>query len=167
MKLQDKIIFSRKKLVNKVKRLKKAGKKVVFTNGCYDILHSGHVRLLKKAKAFGDILIVALNSDSSVRCIKGMNRPIVTQRERAEVLSALSCVDIVTVFYESDPYNIIKDIVPNVLVKGGDWKIDKIIGADIVKAAGGVVKNIKYEKGFSTTNIIKKVLENYGNRRAK
>src|SRR5208283_6209975 len=100
MKLQDKIIFSRQKLVNTVKRLKKAGEKIVFTNGCYDILHTGHVRLLKKAKAFGDILIVALNSDSSVRCIKGRNRPIVPQRERAEVLSALTCVDIVTVFYE-------------------------------------------------------------------
>jgi len=165
MKLRNKIIFSRKKLKQAVSRLKKTGKKIVFTNGCYDILHTGHTKLLKKAKALGDILIVAINSDSSVRCIKGKNRPIVPQEERAEVLAALSSVDIVTVFCEPDPYNIIKDIVPDVLVKGGDWKKGTIIGADVVTGAGGKVKNIKYIKGRSTTNIIKKVLENYGNKR--
>jgi rfaE bifunctional protein nucleotidyltransferase chain/domain len=162
MKLQNKVIFSRKKLKAAVTRLKKSGRKIVFTNGCYDILHTGHTRLLKKAKAMGDALVVAINSDSSVRKIKGKDRPIVPQNERAEVLAALSSVDIVTIFYEPDPYNIIRDIVPDVLVKGGDWKKGTIIGTDIVEGAGGKVSNIKYIKGHSTTNIIKKVLENYG-----
>jgi rfaE bifunctional protein nucleotidyltransferase chain/domain len=158
----DKIVFNRKKLIEKVKALQKRGKKVVFTNGCYDILHIGHVKLLTKARRLGDVLIVALNSDSSVRRIKGPKRPLVPQRERAEVMAGLECVDIVTVFNEDDPYNIIKDTLPDVLVKGGDWAMDKIIGADIVRQNGGTVKNIKYEKGKSTTNIVKKVIENYG-----
>ncbi|MCX7697900.1 MAG: D-glycero-beta-D-manno-heptose 1-phosphate adenylyltransferase [Candidatus Goldbacteria bacterium] len=157
----NKIIFSRKKLLKILKKLKIQGKKIVFTNGCYDILHIGHIRFLKKAKKFGDILLVALNSDSSVKKIKGDKRPIIPQRERAEVLSALEFVDFITVFYEPDPYNIIKDIKPDVLVKGGDWPLNKIIGADIVKKSGGIVKNIKYIKGNSTTEIINKVLRNY------
>jgi D-beta-D-heptose 7-phosphate kinase/D-beta-D-heptose 1-phosphate adenosyltransferase len=158
----DKIVFNRKKLIEKVKALHKQGKKVVFTNGCYDILHIGHVKLLTRARRLGDVLLVALNSDSSVRRIKGPKRPLVPQRERAEVLAGLECVGIVTVFNEDDPYNIIKDTLPDVLVKGGDWAIDKIIGADIVRQNGGTVRNIKYEKGKSTTNIVKKVIENYG-----
>lgn len=157
----NKIIFSRKKLLKVINNLKKQKKKIVFTNGCYDILHIGHIKFLKKAKKYGDILLVAINSDSSVKKIKGDKRPIVPQKERAEILSALEFVDLVTVFYEPDPYNIIKDIEPDVLVKGGDWAIDKIIGADIVKSKGGIVKNIKYIKGNSTTEIINKVLKNY------
>jgi rfaE bifunctional protein nucleotidyltransferase chain/domain len=157
----DKIIFSRKKLIEKIKNLKRKGKKIVFTNGCYDLLHIGHVRFLKSAKRCGDVLVVAINSDSSVRKIKGDLRPIIPQKERAEVLAALYFVDIVTIFYEDNPYNIINDIKPDVLVKGGDWKIDKIIGADIVRNNGGIVKNIKYIKGESTTGIINKILKNY------
>ncbi len=156
-----KIIFSRKKLLKTLKELKKQKKKIVFTNGCYDILHIGHIKFLKKAKKYGDVLLVALNSDSSVKKIKGEKRPIIPQRERAEILSALEFVDLLTVFYEPDPYNIIKDIKPDVLVKGGDWPLDKIIGSDIVKKEGGIVKNIKYIKGNSTTEIINKVLKNY------
>jgi D-beta-D-heptose 7-phosphate kinase/D-beta-D-heptose 1-phosphate adenosyltransferase len=156
-----KIIIERKKLIKAVRTFKKAGKKVVFTNGCYDLLHVGHVRFLKAAKKMGDVLVLALNSDASVHRIKGPKRPVTPEMERAEVMSALSCVDIVTVFREDDPYNIIKDLVPDVLVKGGDWALDKIIGADIVKAAGGKVKNVPYIKGRSTTNIIEKVLKYY------
>ncbi len=157
----EKIIFSREKLLKVIKKLKKQKKKIVFTNGCYDILHIGHIKFLKKAKEYGDILLVAINSDSSVKKIKGDKRPIVPQKERAEVLCALEFVDLITVFYEPDPYNIIKDIKPDVLIKGGDWPLQKIIGADIVKKAGGMVKNIKYIKGNSTTEIINKVLKSY------
>ncbi len=159
--MDSKIILNRKKLIRIIKKIKKSGKKIVFTNGCFDIIHTGHINLLNAAKKFGDVLILGLNSDSSVRRLKGKNRPIVPQHERAEIMSALSAVDIVTIFYEDDPYNIIKDIKPDVLVKGGDWPLDKIIGADIVKSYGGKVKNIKYIKGQSTTNIIKKILKNY------
>jgi D-beta-D-heptose 7-phosphate kinase/D-beta-D-heptose 1-phosphate adenosyltransferase len=158
----NKVIFNRRKLVAAVKALKKSGKKIVFTNGCYDLLHAGHVRFLKAAKKMGDVLLLALNSDSSVRRIKGPKRPITPQAERAELMAGLSCVDLVTIFNEADPLKIIKDVKPDVLVKGGDWPLDKIIGADIVRANGGKVKNIKYLKGKSTTNIIKKVLESYG-----
>jgi rfaE bifunctional protein nucleotidyltransferase chain/domain len=163
-KLPNKIIFDRAKLVKKVSALKKQGKKIVFTNGCYDLIHAGHVKLLQKAKKLGDVLILAINSDSSVRRIKGPKRPIMPELERAEVLAALECVDIVTAFYEDDPFNIIKDVVPDVLVKGGDWKMGTIIGADIVEAAGGVTRNIKYEKGNSTTGIIERVVNAYGKR---
>ena len=161
MKKIDKVIFDRKKLIATVKKLKDNGNKIVFTNGCYDLIHGGHVRFLIAAKKMGDILILALNSDASVRQIKGPKRPVTAQAERAEVMSALECVDIVTLFEEKDPYNIIKDIVPDVLVKGGDWPLNKIIGADIVLAAGGKVKNVPYVKGKSTTNIIAKVLKYY------
>jgi rfaE bifunctional protein nucleotidyltransferase chain/domain len=158
----NKVIIDRKKLIETVTALEKSGKKIVFTNGCYDLLHAGHVRFLKAAKKMGDVLLLALNSDASVRRLKGKNRPITPEAERAELMAGLACVDIVTLFREDDPYKIINDIKPEVLVKGGDWALDKIIGADIVTANGGKVKNIKYLKGKSTTNIIKKVLQSYG-----
>lgn len=157
----SKIIVNRAALIKRIKALKRQNNKIVFTNGCYDLLHGGHVRFLSKARRLGDVLILALNSDASVRRIKGPKRPVTPQFERAELMSYLESVDIVTLFNESDPYNIIRDIVPDVLVKGGDWGLDKIIGADIVKANGGKVKNIKYEKGKSTTNIIKKIVKAY------
>jgi len=157
----NKVIFGRKALLNQIKNLKRRGKKIVFTNGCYDIIHAGHIRFLRKAKKLGGALVVAVNSDSSVRRIKSKKRPVVPQRERAEVLSALESVDIVTVFYEDDPYRIISAVKPDVLVKGGDWKINAIIGADVVRKNGGKVRNIKYEKGKSTTGIIRKVMRNY------
>ncbi len=142
-------------------RLKKQGKKVVFTNGCFDILHVGHVRYLKDAKGYGDILVVAVNSDSSVKSIKGAKRPIVSQSERAEVVAALEMVDYVTMFDEDTPYNIIKKLQPDVLIKGGDWTIDKIVGRDIVEARGGRVIAIPFIEGASTTGIVERILEKY------
>lgn len=148
-------------LIPIVGRLRKQGKKVVFTNGCFDILHVGHIRYLKEAKGYGDILIVAVNSDSSVKSIKGDKRPIVSQSERAEVVSALEMVDYVTMFDEDTPYNIIKKLQPDVLIKGGDWTIDKIVGRDIVEARGGKVIAIPFIKGASTTGIVERILEKY------
>jgi len=161
----NKVIFSRKKLIEEVKKIKKSGKKVVFTNGCYDLLHVGHIRLLQSARKKGDVLIVAINSDASVRRIKGEKRPLINQKERAETLSGLECVDIVSVFNEDDPFNIIKDILPDVLVKGGDWPLNKIIGSDIVIKNGGRVMNIKYQAGKSTTNLVGKVVSAYGTKK--
>ncbi|RPJ17757.1 MAG: D-glycero-beta-D-manno-heptose 1-phosphate adenylyltransferase [Desulfobacteraceae bacterium] len=140
-------------------QLKEAGKRVVFTNGCFDILHAGHVRYLTAARAEGDILVIGLNSDESVRLIKGEKRPIVPQTQRAEVLSGLSCVDYIVFFDEPDPSILIKDIAPDVLVKGGDWAEEDIIGADFVKAKGGRVVRISVVPGISTSSIIKRILE--------
>ncbi len=139
--------------------LQAMGKKIVFTNGCFDLIHTGHTRYLAKAKSFGDLLIVAVNSDSSVRMIKGEKRPINTQAERAEILAALESVDFVTIFNEPDPHKIISELQPDVLVKGGDWPIEKIIGRDIVEARGGKVVNVPYVDGASTTSIIEKILK--------
>lgn len=134
-------------------------KKVVFTNGCFDIIHAGHVRYLKKARSLGDVLVVGLNSDSSVRSIKGETRPIVPQKERAEVLSALECVDYVVVFSDPTPLKLIESIRPDVLAKGADWAAKDIVGGDAVKKGGGRVARITLVKGRSTTNIIRRVLE--------
>ncbi len=141
--------------------LKKKNKKVVFTNGCFDILHAGHVDYITKAKSFGDVLIVALNSDSSVTKIKGKNRPIVPLKERAFIISNLKAVDYVTVFDEETPYETIKKIIPDILVKGADWKVENIVGKDIVEAAGGKVETIEFVNFQSTTNIIKTILERF------
>lgn len=141
--------------------LRAAGKKIVFTNGCFDIIHTGHTRYLAIARSFGDILVVAVNSDASVRTIKGDKRPINSQAERAETLAALESVDFVTIFDEPDPHKVISGLQPDVLVKGGDWPIEKIIGRDIVEARGGKVVNVPYVEGASTTGIIEKILKNY------
>lgn len=143
------------------KELKLQNKKVVFTNGVFDILHAGHVDYLTKAKAKGDILIVAVNSDSSVKKIKGELRPIVPQNERAFIISSLKPVDYVVIFDEETPYEIIKKIIPDVLVKGADWAIENIVGRDIVEANGGKVETIEFINDRSTTNIIKTVLERF------
>src|SRR3972149_3631313 len=134
-------------------------KTIVFTNGCFDIIHAGHVRYLKKAKSLGDFLVVGLNSDSSVKKIKGEKRPIVPQKERAEVLSGLEAVDYVVLFNEPTPTKLIEAVLPDVLVKGPNWASHEIVGADVVKAAGGKIARVKLVKGRSTTNIIKKILE--------
>lgn len=141
--------------------LKKENKKVVFTNGCFDILHAGHVDYLSKAKSFGDVLIVALNSDSSVTRIKGDKRPIVPLKERAFIIANLKAVDFVTFFEEDTPYQAIKKLVPDVLIKGADWKIDNIVGKDIVENAGGKVETIEFVNFQSTTNIIKTIIERF------
>ena len=140
-----------------LKKLKNKRKAVVFTNGCFDILHVGHVSYLEKARSTGDILIVGLNSDSSIRKLKGEKRPLVSQKNRARVLSALTSVDFIVIFSSLTPFNLIKAIKPDVLVKGGDWKVKDVIGSDIVKSYGGKVKSLPYIKGFSTKSLIKKI----------
>jgi rfaE bifunctional protein nucleotidyltransferase chain/domain len=149
-------------LIHSMDDLKSTGNRIAFTNGCFDILHAGHVRYLTAAKAEGDVLIVGLNSDASVRKIKGDKRPIVAQEQRAEVLAGLACVDYVTIFNEPDPYQLIKAIMPDVLVKGADWPEEAIIGADIVKAAGGRVARIEVVPDISTSRIIDTILARYG-----
>ncbi len=142
--------------------LQKQGKKVVFTNGVFDLLHLGHVTYLQAARAQGDLLVVGLNSDESVRRIKGPLKPLLPLAERAEMLLALQCVDFTTFFEEENPYHIIKILRPDVLVKGGDWALDKIIGADLVQSWGGEVMNIPVVEGRSTTNLIQMVVERFG-----
>jgi rfaE bifunctional protein nucleotidyltransferase chain/domain len=141
--------------------LKKENKKVVFTNGCFDILHAGHVDYIAKAKEKGDVLIVAVNSDASMKRIKGELRPVVPQNERAFIISNLKPVDYVVIFEEDTPYEVIKQLVPDVLVKGEDWSVENIVGRDIVESNGGKVETIKFVNNQSTTNIIKTVLERF------
>jgi len=140
-------------------RLKSKGKKIVFTNGCFDILHPGHTRYLYAARKLGDYLVVAVNSDRSTRAIKGPGRPINSQEARTELLAALDFVDGVVIFDEEDPFKVIEFLMPNILVKGGDWAEDEIIGADVVKEGGGELKRIPYISGHATTDIIKKIRE--------
>lgn len=134
-----------------------ADKKIVFTNGCFDILHIGHLRYMEEAARLGDILVIGLNSDASVRRLKGEERPINSQEDRAELLSALEFVNYVVIFDEDTPYELIKRIQPDVLVKGGDYKPDEVVGKDIVEARGGELKLLKFVEGKSTTNIINKI----------
>lgn len=136
---------------------KKQGKKVVFTNGCFDILHVGHVRYLSEARKLGDALVVGLNSDSSVRGLKGETRPIVPEEERKEMLLALKVVDFVCIFAEDTPLELIKKVHPDVLVKGGDWQVSQIVGADFVLAQGGEVLSLSFHEGHSTTDIVSKI----------
>jgi len=146
-----------------IEKFKEEKKKVVFTNGVFDIIHSGHIDYLIKAKELGDILIVGLNSDSSVKRIKGEKRPIINQTDRAFVLSNLKPVDYVVIFEEDTPLEIIKAIVPDVLVKGADWSLDKIVGSDIVLSNGGEVKNISFVNDQSTSRIVELILSRYSN----
>ena len=157
--------MSRIKTREEIKKIrtqfKSEGKKVVFTNGVFDLIHSGHVDYLVKAKEMGDVLILALNTDSSVKRIKGNKRPILEQNERAFIVSNLKPVDYVTFFEEDTPAEIISDLIPDVLVKGADWAIDKIVGREAVEANGGEVKNIKFINDQSTSNIINIIKERY------
>jgi rfaE bifunctional protein nucleotidyltransferase chain/domain len=155
-------IIDRSQIVSIIENLRGKGRKIVFTNGCFDLLHVGHVRYLKEAASLGDCLVVGLNSDRSVRNIKEPQRPLIAQAQRAEVLSALECVNYVVLFDEPDPYLLIKAIRPDVLVKGADWSPDKIIGADLVMAYGGEVRRITLVPAISTTDIIHRILERYG-----
>ena len=141
--------------------LKSLGKKVVFTNGCFDLIHSGHVDYLVKAKEMGDVLILALNTDSSIKRIKGNKRPILGQDERAFIVSNLKPVDYITFFEEDTPAEIISELIPDVLVKGADWAIDKIVGREVVEANGGEVKTIKFVNQQSTSNVINIIKERY------
>ncbi|MDH4300574.1 MAG: D-glycero-beta-D-manno-heptose 1-phosphate adenylyltransferase [Nitrospira sp.] len=134
------------------------GKRVVFTNGCFDLMHIGHTRYLQAAKELGDVLVVGVNSDASIRSLdKAPDRPIVPDAQRAEVLAALGCVDYVVIFHESDPLQLITAVQPDILVKGGDWALDRIVGRDIVEARGGVVKTIPLVPGLSTTGLLQRI----------
>jgi len=156
------MIVSLPELVPIVAGLKQAGRRIVFTNGCFDILHVGHVRYLKSAKALGGALIVGLNSDKSVKRIKGDKRPIVPERERAEVLSSIRFVDYVVMFDEPDPYNTIAAIKPDILVKGGDWSLENIVGRDIVESYGGEVHTLPFIEGASSSRMIEDIVTRYG-----
>jgi rfaE bifunctional protein nucleotidyltransferase chain/domain len=149
-------------LVKVLESLREAGKRIVFTNGCFDILHAGHVRYLAAARSKGDVLVLGLNSDVSVKSIKPENRPIVSQDQRAEVLAGLACVDYITIFDEPDPLVLIQTIKPDVLIKGADWKETEIIGSDVVKSYGGKVIRIEVVPGISTSRIIQRILKLYG-----
>lgn len=140
-----------------VSRARRDGKRIVFTNGCFDLLHRGHVHLLRQSKALGDVLIVAINTDRSAKAIKGLARPVLSEQDRVELIAAMEMVDYVTLFDEPDPTRLIEVLRPNVLAKGGDWSVDKIVGSDIVQKAGGKVAVIPYLKGFSTTEIIQRI----------
>jgi D-beta-D-heptose 7-phosphate kinase/D-beta-D-heptose 1-phosphate adenosyltransferase len=143
--------------VTLAERLRTAGKTVVFTNGVFDLVHPGHVRYLRQARALGDALIVGVNSDRSVRAIKGPGRPITPEQERAEILAALACVDAAVIFDEETPHDLIAALQPDVLVKGADWAADAIVGRDIVEARGGKVVRVTVEPGHSTTKILEKI----------
>ncbi|OGD28919.1 MAG: glycerol-3-phosphate cytidylyltransferase [Candidatus Aminicenantes bacterium RBG_19FT_COMBO_59_29] len=150
-------VYPLQRLIAIRRRLKRQGKQVVFTNGCFDLLHAGHVRLFHEAGKLGDVLIVALNSDSSVRRLKGPARPIFPLRERFEILAAIADIDYLTSFGEATPKKIIAALLPDVLVKGGDWGPDEIVGRAEVEAAGGRVARIRYFKGHSTSSIIRRI----------
>jgi rfaE bifunctional protein nucleotidyltransferase chain/domain len=140
-------------------RLRAAGKQVVFTNGVFDLIHPGHVRYLQAARSLGDALMVGVNADESVRRNKGDGRPVTPERERAELIAALACVDAVTVFEEDTPAEVIRAIQPDVLVKGADWAADRIVGRDTVEAHGGRVVRVAVEEGYSTTAILQRIRE--------
>lgn len=154
-------IKSRKEIIELRKEFKDKNQKVVFTNGCFDILHAGHIDYLNKSKALGDILIVGLNSDKSIKNIKGTKRPIIDEKSRAVILASLKPVDFVVLFDEDTPKELIDELVPDVLVKGADWDITKIVGREIVEKNGGEVKTIQFVNDQSTSNIIQTILKKY------
>jgi rfaE bifunctional protein nucleotidyltransferase chain/domain len=150
-------IISQDELIQMTAREKRAGRRVVFTNGCFDLLHPGHVRCLAEARALGDVLVVGVNSDRSVRGNKGDERPIVPEQDRAEVLAALASVDYVTIFDEPTPRELISRVLPSILVKGADWAPDQVAGRKEVEAAGGHVVSIPLAAGYSTTNLLLRI----------
>jgi D-beta-D-heptose 7-phosphate kinase/D-beta-D-heptose 1-phosphate adenosyltransferase len=154
-------IKGKKELVRIISELKAKRKRIVFTNGCFDLLHIGHVRYLEQAKALGDVLVVGVNSDTSVRKLKGPKRPILPEEERAEILSGLGCVDYVTLFDEMDPLKLITSLRPDVLVKGGDWAEEQIVGRKVVERSGGEVVIIPFVGKASTSNLIETILKRY------
>ena len=149
--------WTRIQTIDKVRRWKESGEKIVFTNGCFDILHAGHIHLLREAKNLGDRLLIGLNSDQSVQNLKGPDRPFNTEDARASVLESLSIVDGVTIFQEDTPHELVKEIIPHVLVKGGDYSIENVVGADTVRASGGEVVLIPILKGYSTSDLIARI----------
>jgi rfaE bifunctional protein nucleotidyltransferase chain/domain len=160
-------IFTLEQAILRFGREKRNGRRVVFTNGCFDLLHPGHIRSLEHARSLGDALIVGLNSDASVRQLKGEGRPVIPERERAEILAALECVDGVVIFDDLTPQRVIAALLPDVLVKGGDWPGDRIVGREEVEAAGGRVVLAPVVAGYSTTEILKKIRDGAPASRAK
>jgi len=158
-----KVVLAWGELAAKVAQLKAEGKKVVFTNGVFDLLHVGHLRYLAQARGLGDALVVAINSDRSVKALKGESRPILPEAERAELLAGLECVSFVTVFDQPDPRAVISALRPSVLAKGGDWPVDKILGSDTVLADGGQVRSLGFVPGRSTTTLVESILQRYPN----
>ena len=150
-------VVTQEELILHVAERKRNGERVVVTNGCFDLLHPGHIRVLEESRALGDALIVAINSDASVRGMKGAGRPVLPQHERAEILAALEAVDYVVVFDEPTPRELIARVLPDVLVKGGDWGEDAIVGREEVEAAGGRVVRVALEPGFSTTAVLERM----------
>ena len=156
-----KIFLGQNELKKICQSLKQDGKKIVFTNGCFDIVHAGHIDYLTKAKALGDVLVVGLNSDKSVRNIKGDKRPIIPEQERAMIISNLKPVDYVTLFDEPSPKELIELLIPDILVKGADWDIDKIVGREIVESSGGKVLTIDFVSDQSTSKIIQTIVRRF------
>ncbi len=155
-------IKTRQQLKLEISKARRAGKKIVTTNGCFDVLHVGHIRYLQQAKQQGDILIVAINSDDSMRAIKGDKRPLVPEDERAEMLSALECVDYVTIFPELDPIQFLNEIRPDIHVKGGDYRLDQIVEREAVESLGGELRLIPGAPGKSTSSLIELIVKRYG-----
>ncbi|MBK9255482.1 MAG: D-glycero-beta-D-manno-heptose 1-phosphate adenylyltransferase [Saprospiraceae bacterium] len=155
--LKDKVVSQWDEGISLIRQWQSEGKKIVFTNGCFDLLHIGHVMYLEEAKSLGDVLVVGVNSDASVQRLKGPHRPIKDEFNRLHILAALESVDLVILFDSDDPYELIKSVKPDVLVKGGDWKPEEIIGSDIVLARGGEVKSLQFLEGYSTTLLEQKI----------
>jgi len=151
-------IVSQEELLQRVGRESRGSRRIVFTNGCFDLLHPGHIRLLEEARSLGDALVVGLNSDASVRRVKGATRPLTPEMERAEILAALASVDFVVIFDESTPRQIISRLLPDVLAKGADWSANEIVGREEVEQAGGRVISIPLQPGYSTTGILQKIV---------
>ena len=160
MNIQSKIVDA-PALAVKLKDLREAGRRIVFTNGCFDLLHVGHVRYLTAARKEGDVLVVGLNSDASIKMIKGSQRPIVEQAQRSEILASLQLVDYVTFFDEPDPLALIQRLKPAVLVKGADWSAEDIVGADFVKSRGGRVVRVPLVKGMSSSTLIERIVKRF------
>lgn len=157
----SKIVLDIDELVAERARLRRQGRRVVFTNGCFDLLHPGHVSYLAQARALGEALMVALNSDRSVRELKGPTRPILNEEERTVVMAALGCVDYVTIFDQATPRELIARILPDILVKGGDWGVSEIVGRDEVEAAGGAVYSLPFVEGCSTSDVIARIVDRF------
>jgi D-beta-D-heptose 7-phosphate kinase/D-beta-D-heptose 1-phosphate adenosyltransferase len=152
-------ILDRAQMAEERRRLRERGETLVFTNGCFDLLHPGHVRYLQEAKGLGDRLVVAVNGDETVRRLKGEGRPLTPLAERMEILAALACVDYVVAFDEETPFEIIEEVVPDVLVKGGDWTPDRIVGRERVEKEGGKVLSLPFAPGYSTSGILERIVE--------
>ncbi|MFY9530113.1 MAG: D-glycero-beta-D-manno-heptose 1-phosphate adenylyltransferase [Candidatus Acidiferrales bacterium] len=151
-------MVSQEELILHIRERKRNGQRIVFTNGCFDLLHPGHVRLLEQARSLGDVLVVGINADASVRRNKGPNRPLIPEHERAEILAALAAVDYVVLFHDPTPRVLIASLVPDVLVKGSDWGPDEVVGREEVEAAGGSVVSIPLEAGYSTSKLIDRIV---------